>query len=99
MQVRFAGRAEADLANIEGYIAADNPGRALTFIQELRASCLALAGAPQAYPVISRYRGVELRRKAHGNYLIFYRINGSVVVIARVLHGARDYGRLLNKDR
>ena len=95
MRVLFANRSEADLAKIEDHIAADNPTRALTFVRELRASCLVLAQGPRAYPVIGVYRRRELRRKVHRNYLILYQLRESDVVIVRILHGARDYHRLL----
>ena len=39
-----------------------------------------------------------IRRKVHGNYLIFYRLGGNEVEIPHMLHGARDYERLLFPD-
>ncbi|MEF3365520.1 type II toxin-antitoxin system RelE/ParE family toxin [Methylocystis sp. 9N] len=36
-----------------------------------------------------------MRRRVHGDYLIFYRIQPSAVEILHVLHGAMDYERLL----
>jgi plasmid stabilization system protein ParE len=43
-------RAAADLEDIAGYIARDNPQRAMTFVEELEAKCRAVAVNPQIYP-------------------------------------------------
>ena len=48
MNVRLTAEAEADLERIADTIARDNPPRALTFVQELRAACLGLADFPSA---------------------------------------------------
>jgi plasmid stabilization system protein ParE len=39
-----------------------------------------------------------MRRVAHGNYLIFFRIVDARVEVVHVLHGARDYEHLLFPD-
>jgi len=36
-----------------------------------------------------------VRRRPHGNYLIFYRVGAEQVEILHVLHGARDYEPIL----
>jgi plasmid stabilization system protein ParE len=36
-----------------------------------------------------------MRRLVHGNYLVFFRIADHTVEVMHVLHGARDYQRLL----
>jgi toxin ParE1/3/4 len=41
-------------------------------------------------------RGV--RRRPFGDYLIFYRISAREAQVLRVLHGARDYERVLFPD-
>ena len=40
---------------------------------------------------------LELRQKVHRRYRIIYRIEGQTIRIVRILHGARDYERLLLK--
>lgn len=91
MIVEFSGEAESDLEQIVDYIAKDNPRRALSFVQELRGKCEALAYNPLAFPLVPRYEGYGIRRRVHGNYLIFYRVDAEQVVIVHVLHGALDY--------
>lgn len=95
MIVEFSGEAESDLEQIADYIAKDNPPRALSFVQELRGKCEALADNPLAFPLVPRYEGYGIRRRVHGNYLIFYHVGAEQVVIVHVLHGASDYAALL----
>ncbi len=98
MRAVFTLSARSSLLDIADYIARDNPRRALSFTQELRAAAEALAEFPEAYPVIPRYAHIGLRRRPHGHYLIFYRIVSEDVVIDHVLHGAQDYDAILFPD-
>ncbi|WP_408914414.1 type II toxin-antitoxin system RelE/ParE family toxin [Brucella pseudogrignonensis] len=95
MIVEFSGEAENDLEQIVDYIAKDNPLRALSFVQELRSKCEALAYSPLAFPLVPRYESYDIRRRVHGSYLIFYRVRAEQVVIVHVLHGASDYAAIL----
>jgi plasmid stabilization system protein ParE len=55
---------------------------------------------PLGYPLVPRYEKKGLRRCVHGNYQIFYRVDGELIFVIRVLHGARDYEALLSpRDR
>ena len=90
MKVHFTDEATNDLLRIGDYIARDNPLRALSFIDEMERECLALAASPKAFPVVPRYEKQGIRRKVHGNYLIFYRLDGEQVIVVHVLHGAMD---------
>jgi plasmid stabilization system protein ParE len=98
MNVVFTGPAQTDLTAIEDFIGADNPGRARSFVDELIDSCIGLADKPRAYPLIPRYERHGIRRRLHGRYLIFYRIEGDMIQILHILHGTRDYARTLNLD-
>ncbi|MEJ5207672.1 MAG: type II toxin-antitoxin system RelE/ParE family toxin [Lysobacteraceae bacterium] len=95
MKVRLTQEAEADLEAIADWIARDNPGRAVSFMQELRACCLALGDAPLAFPLVPRYADMGVRRRVHGHHLVFYRVEAGQVVVLHILHGARDYLPLL----
>lgn len=95
MIVYITAEAENDLEQIGDYIAQDNPKRALSFVVELRDKCLSLADTPNGFPLVSRYERHGIRRRVHGNYLIFYRIESGQVVVVHVLHGAREYATLL----
>ncbi|CAN7703961.1 type II toxin-antitoxin system RelE/ParE family toxin [Variovorax paradoxus] len=95
MKVRLSAEARQDLVAIADYIARDNPARALSFVQELTDKCASLATMPLSYPIVPRYEARGLRRRVHGNYQIFYRVTDDLVLVVRVLHGARDYEALL----
>ena len=71
------------------------PQRALSFIFVLRDKCLDLAPAPLAFALVRRYEGLGVRRRVHGNYLIFYRVDEKEVIVLHVLHGAMDFAETL----
>ena len=89
MRVVFSVLAERDLEEIADYIAADNPRQALAFVRELRAHCLRIVAAPLAWPVRSEL-GAGIRSSSHGRYVSFFRVQREQLLIARILHGARD---------
>lgn len=91
----FTHQAEADLEAIGDHIASDSPLRAVTFIRELRADCLELRTMPERYPLVQRHRSSSVRRRVHGNDLIFYRTTTEAVEILHVLHGAMDFDAIL----
>ena len=95
MIVELTIDAESDLEAIGDYISRDNPARAISFIGELRAACLGLAELPHRFPLLERYASLGVRRRAYGNYLIFYRVDADRIVVIHVLHGAQDYAAIL----
>lgn len=94
-KVILTAAARADLLAIGRHIAADNPTRAITFVDELLDRCGQLGDTPQAFPLVPRYANRAARRRVHGNYLIFYRIGRGAVEVLHILHGARDYESIL----
>ena len=46
-------------------------------------------------PLVPRFERHGIRRRPYGDYLIFYRVEEDRVAIVHILHGARDYERLL----
>jgi len=93
--VVITDEAALDLERIGDVIAQDNPERAVTFVRELRVSCESLGEFPRSYPLVPRYEDSGVRRRVHGNYLIFYRIGIDTVDVLHVIHGAMDYAALL----
>jgi toxin ParE1/3/4 len=98
MKVLVTDAAKADLKEIGEFIRPHNPARAVTFVEELLERCEALADLPHAYPLVPRYEHWGIRRRVHGDYLIFYRIREEAVEIIHILHGAMDYEPLLFPD-
>lgn len=98
MIVRLTRAAEADLEAIGDWIAQDNPLRAVRFVAELRGACLTLSQLPEGYALVPRYERSGVRRRVHGNYLMFYRVHEGEIEVLHVLHGARDYDAILFPD-
>lgn len=95
MIVEITAAAEANLQAIGDYIARDNPVRAASFVRELYQCCLNLADMPAAWPVVPRYETLGIRRRVHGRFLIFYRINPDRITILHILNGAMDVDAVL----
>lgn len=95
MIVDITDEAEAGLEAIGDYIARDNPERALSFVRELYQRCLELAEMPKAWTVVPRYEHYGIRRRVHGRYLIFFRVEPERVTILHVLNGAMDVEAIL----
>lgn len=89
MRAQFNPQAEIDLEEIGDYIALDNPGRAVSFIREMRQHCEKIAEGPHHY-VVRPDLGDTIRICAHGNYLIACERFDDGALILRVLHGARN---------
>ena len=95
MIVEFSDEAERELEQIADYIAQDNPRRAFSFIRELRTKCEALASTPNGFPLLPGYEHSGIRRRVHGNYVIFYHVEGERIFVLHVLNGAMDYAAIL----
>ncbi|HAR44591.1 MAG: hypothetical protein A2X56_02080 [Nitrospirae bacterium GWC2_57_13] len=95
--VRLLGIAEDDLAGIITYIAEDNPSAAEKLAEKIEMRLARLAD----HPSLGRMPGEEeLARLGYrflviDNYLVFYTVSAQVVLIHRIIHGARDYVNLL----
>lgn len=88
MRVEFAPLAQADLREIAGFIALDNPVRADSFVDEIVDHCLALADFPQVAPRRDDI-GPGIRTLSYKQYLVLYRLTQAVIRIERVLQGNR----------
>ena len=95
MKVVFTDEAARDLQAIADHIALDNPRRARSFAADLIEQARALADMPRAFPLVPRYEQHGVRRRLHGNYAIFYRVEAGQITIIHILHGARDVEAIL----
>ena len=98
MIVRISEEAERDLEDIADYIAKDNPARAMTFVQELRAAALSLGDFPNRYPLLAKYEHQGVRKCPYEKYLIFYTIEADQIAIAHILNSTQDYETILFPD-
>lgn len=98
MKVRLSPRARLDLVEIDAWLAQESVKAAITVTRRLRQVCLSLVEHPNAYPVVTRFPDLMLRKRRAGSYLIFYRVGDGVIEIARILHGARDVDAILGGE-
>jgi plasmid stabilization system protein ParE len=98
VKVIFSRNAEQDLEDIGDWIARNNPERARSFVADLVRTCKSTGRAPRSYPLVDGSRDPTLRRRIHANYLIFFDIGAKEVEILHVIHGARDYARIVFAD-
>ncbi len=91
--VAFSPPAETDLEQIGDYITQQNPGRAVTFILEIRAKARLIGEQPLAFPARDDIT-LGLRMAIRHRYMILYRPLDGLVRIERILHTARDLRRI-----
>jgi plasmid stabilization system protein ParE len=89
VRVELSRFIEHDLQEIGDWIAEDNPRRAATFVQEIRAAFRRIGDGPLLYQLRSDI-GEDARLAVAGRYVILFRIDGDVVRIERVFFGGRD---------
>jgi plasmid stabilization system protein ParE len=77
------------------WIEQDSPVRAATFVEDLYLACSELGDMPRAFSLLPHRVKSGIRRRPFGDYLIFYCISNDTVEVLHVLHGARDYDKIL----
>ncbi|MGH7102546.1 MAG: type II toxin-antitoxin system RelE/ParE family toxin [Acetobacteraceae bacterium] len=94
----YSRQAEADLDEIFDFIAADNPRRARSYIEEIRQTCRGLCDAPligTARPDLQPdLRMMAFRRRV----VIGYRVLSDHLEILRVFTGGRDYEIIMGSE-
>jgi plasmid stabilization system protein ParE len=99
VKVVLTSAARDDLTRIGGYIAIDNLTRARSFVRELREKVLQIGDAPRAFPLVPYYEQSGIRRRTHGDYLIFYKIEDNRIIVLHIIHGSQDYGKVLFPEK
>ncbi len=95
MKLILSTQARRNLREIALWIASDDPVRAQSYTEELRAACEKLLDHPLAFPALVDRRGRKLHKRTYGNYLIICEVDGKSVRVTAILHGARDRSRLI----
>ena len=92
LQVRYLPAAEKDLLSIYDWIAAENPERAASFIEELDRTISRLAVHPLmgTVPKHSGLKQAGYRVLIVGAYLVFYKLHRNRIQVFRVVHGSRN---------
>ena len=86
-QLRWLRAAQDDLTAIIDYIADDDPKAAARFAERLLRKIALLGESPHLGSVCPYYR--KARQLVHGNYIVYYTVHRTEVVIRAVVHGAR----------
>lgn len=89
MRCTFSPLAVTDLEEIADYIARDNPGRAVSFIRELRARCEKIVAFPEAARLRSDI-AEGIRLVPYGRYAVCYRMLPGEIRIERIVQGGRN---------
>ena len=88
-------KAKQDLREIVQHIVLDYPTAAKQWVDGIESVFRLIASQPEIGECWKSLDGEQLRRYSFGRYIIYYRIQGQRVQMIRVLHGARDQGRLI----
>src|ERR1043166_4071985 len=96
-KARLSDQAKEDLIGLWEYIAQDNPAAADRLIQKLVAQYKSLAEFPGMGQSREELRP-DLRSFSVGNYLILYHPIPEGIAVFRIIHGARDLERLLERE-
>lgn len=97
--VRLLSIAEQDLADLLSYVAAENARAATELLDHVEASLKALQSHPFAgrVPHNPKLTALGYRVLVIDNYLVFYKVKSTAVLVYRILHGARDILHLLSE--
>ena len=101
--LRILPAADADLDEAALYIARDSEEQALRLYDAADATFRLLREHPERWPLceLNHPRLKDLRRCSivgFRNHLVFYHLEGEVVEVIRILHGARDILPILSSN-
>jgi len=96
-EIRLLRIAEEDLTELVEYIAAERPSAANALADKIDKNLTLLSRHPHLgrVPNEEHLVGMGYRILVVDNYLIFYVIEQETILVHRILHGARDYLRLV----
>lgn len=87
--VRWSREAQTDVASIDEHYHEHNPGYAARVARQAVKAARFLADNPDAGPFIGNR--TRKWRVAGTPHLLFYRLDGKILRVVRVMHGARDW--------
>jgi toxin ParE1/3/4 len=97
VRIEVSSFVAGDLDAIADSIAQDNPRRALTFIQQIRAEILALGHRPLQFRLRPELAD-DVRMTSVGRYGILFRIHNDGVRVERVVYLSNDLVALFPQD-
>ncbi len=93
LPIKYSNRAKFDLDDIWFSLASTNIELADRFVDQLELQVNGLMEFPNC-GVLRTDMTPNMRILVEGKYLVLYQIRDSMIVIVRIVHGARDLGDL-----
>ena len=97
-EVRWSMTAESDLRQIEEFIAKDSPVHAVNFVGRLVESAEMLQATPMLGRIVPEFSRRNLRELLVRQYRVVYLFRNDTVTVLRVVHGARDLVKLIQRE-
>jgi toxin ParE1/3/4 len=103
LHLQISPLASQDFDEIYTYISQNNPNAALRFFDAARETFAKIATTPNLGRIYQTQNQnlTGLRKwgiKGFKSYIIFYLIREDVLIIVRIIHGARNFPTLLESD-
>lgn len=97
-KLHWTPKAYEDLDEIKRYIEEDDAQAAVEVLLAIVERAEQLENFPESGPLMRerRWSGDQMRTLMAGQYIIFYQIDMMEIIVIRVLHAARDYGKLIH---
>lgn len=89
MKVNWTRKGCLRLQQIYDYIAADQPGNATNFIDQITRHVELLAEHPRQGKIVAKYQREDIREIYEGKYRIVYLIRSEQIDILTIRHSAR----------
>ena len=95
--VRLLPIAERDLVEAIACLAAESPAASLALSEKFEAALSRLCANPRLgrVPEDARLSGLGYRFIVLEDFLVFYTVDPGLVLVHRIVHGARDLRRIL----
>jgi toxin ParE1/3/4 len=97
MKAAWTQKALSRLQEIHDYIADDQPGNAINFVDRLTQKAELTASAPHGGRVVPQYGRNDIRETYEGEYRIIYRIHEDPIDILTARHMARRLPKHLRR--
>ena len=101
-RLRYSPQAQLDLDEIFDYFAGElsNPEKGASVVSGILAAARKIPGRATRFPPVGPlpFTTDEYRFSQVGSYVIFFRVDGEIVFVDRVLNNRRDYTSLLGLE-
>ncbi len=94
----FAPQAEDDINDVFDFIAADNPRRALSYIEEIQQACRSLCQTPMIGIDRSDLRPGVRVLTLWRRVVVVYELPPDKLRVLRIFTGGRDYETIMGSD-